>query len=78
MLVKNLLTLSKSKQLSAIILAMMLTNTQINDAKALTADDVFEKLDQKQRYSYISGAIGGIAYSRFLRDKPSKTGMPRP
>lgn len=67
--------LSKYQQLSIIILGMMLGNAHINEANALTSGDVLEKLSQDERYSYVSGAIEGIAYSRFLRERPNERGM---
>lgn len=45
------------------------------NAQALTADDVLNKMDGKEQYSYIAGVVGGLAYSRYLRDKPDKGGM---
>ena len=44
-------------------------------AQALTADDVLNKMNSKEQTAYISGLIGGFAYSRFLREKPEKAGM---
>ena len=44
-------------------------------AQALTADDVLNKMDAKEQASFIAGVVGGFAYSRYLRDKPDKSGM---
>lgn len=44
-------------------------------AQALTADDVLNKMDSTQQHSFIAGVVGGFAYSRFLQDRPDKTGM---
>lgn len=44
-------------------------------AHALTADDVLNKMNDTERNNYIAGVVGGFAYSRFLRDRPDKTGM---
>lgn len=44
-------------------------------AQALTADDVLNKMNSDQQFSYLAGMIGGFAHSRFLRDKPDQSGM---
>lgn len=46
-----------------------------NSAYALTADDVLNKMNTDQQFSYVAGVIGGLAFSRFLRDKPDESGM---
>lgn len=46
-----------------------------SQANALTADDVLNKMDKKEQFSYLAGVVGGFAYSRFLRDKPDESGM---
>ncbi len=48
---------------------------QAGTAQALTADDVLNKMDSKEQTSYITGVIGGFAHSRYLRERPEKTGM---
>ncbi len=48
---------------------------QAGTAQALTAEDVLNKMDGKERASFIAGVVGGFAYSRYLRDKPDQTGM---
>ncbi len=45
------------------------------EAKALTADDVLNKMNADQRFGYISGVVEGLAYSRWVADKPDDTGM---
>ncbi len=45
------------------------------NAHALTADDVLNKMNSKEQTTYITGVVGGFAYSRYLRDSPDKTGM---
>ncbi len=47
----------------------------INNAQAQTAGDVLNKMNADQQASYIAGVIEGLAYSRFLRDKPEEAGM---
>jgi len=49
MRVNQSLILSKSKHLSAILLAGMISHANTNDAHALTAGDVFETLSQDER-----------------------------
>ena len=50
----------------------IVTQTQAN---SLNAGAILNDMDAKQRYGYVSGVVEGLAYSRFLRDKPSETGM---
>ena len=75
MRVNQSLILSKSKHLSAILLAGMISYANTNDAYALTGEEILTNLDTEAQFHYVSGAIGGIAYSRFVRDKPSQDGM---
>ena len=44
-------------------------------AAALTADDVLNNMTADERVAHIAGVIGGLAYARFLRDRPDETGM---
>jgi len=53
----------------------MMNGIQTQEANALTGKEILTKLDTDGQYHYISGAIGGIAYSRFIRDKPSQDSM---
>ena len=53
--------------------AMMVASA--TDAAALTADDLLNKMSVDERVAYIAGVVGGLAYSRFLRDRPDQTGM---
>lgn len=75
MRIKSSLTLSKSSSLFAILIAMFMTNTSINEAKAFTADEVLNKMNADQRISYVNGVVGGLAYARWLKDKPDQSGM---
>ena len=47
----------------------------IAHAGSLNAEYVMKEMDAKQQVSYISGVIEGLAYSRFLRDRPNDSGM---
>ena len=69
------LTLSKYSQFSAIILSCGVALSSGGTAQALTADDVLNRMNTDQQYSYLAGMIGGFAHSRFLRDKPDQSGM---
>jgi len=53
----------------------MINSIQTNDASALTGDEILKTLKPNEQFHYISGAIGGIAYARFVREKPSESGM---
>ena len=64
---------SKKHPLPALFLGVSMLVS--NGAYALTANDVMNKMNQVERRNYISGVIGGFAYSRYLRDRPDKTGM---
>jgi len=44
-------------------------------ATELNADFVLNEMNMDQRVSYIHGVVEGLAYSRFLRDRPDETGM---
>lgn len=47
----------------------------VQQAKALTAGDVMNKMTIDQRLGYMDGIIEGLAFARWLKDKPSKVGM---
>ena len=44
-------------------------------ASALTADDVMNKMSADERSAYFAGMIEGFAFSRWLKERPSETGM---
>jgi len=67
--------LSKYQQISIIILTMILTGTNISHAQTINAGFVMNKMNADQQVSYIAGVVEGLAYSRYLRDKPSQEGM---
>lgn len=64
---------SKKHTLPALFLGLSLFVS--NSAYALDANDVLNKMSTKEQTTFIAGAIGGLAYSRYLRDKPKKEGM---
>ena len=53
----------------------MFCSTGIAQANNLNAGFVLNEMNKDQRVSYIAGVIEGLAYSRFLRDKPNEKGM---
>lgn len=68
--------LSKYKYIFAIILPMIAMNTQNVDAtEKLDAGFVLNQMDEKNRSGFIAGIVEGLAYARFLRDKPNDEGM---
>ncbi len=73
MQVNKWLLLSKYKLIFAIILWMVFGSTNISHAQ--TAGDLLNKMNADQQSSYVAGVIEGLAYSRFLQDKPDETGM---
>jgi len=58
-------------------LAFGLSIVAANDARAqgLDADAVLNKMTSEQQTAYVAGVVEGLAYSRFLRDKPEEEGM---
>lgn len=75
MQVNNLLLLSKYKQIFAIILINVFGMVQQAQAMDINADVVMNTMNSDQRIGYVSGVIEGLAYSRFVRDKPNEAGM---
>ena len=45
------------------------------EAKSLNAGFLLNEMNEDQQVSYISGVIEGLAYSRFLAERPSEAGM---
>lgn len=70
----NLFKLSKYKQLLAIITINIFIFWNVNTSNAQTAGDVMNKMNDDQSIGYITGVIEGLAYSRWLRDKPNGGG----
>lgn len=73
MLNRKVNILSKYKQISAIILLCIFSDTA--RAEELNAGAVLNQFNYDQRYGYVSGVIEGLAYARFLQDKPNEDGM---
>lgn len=44
-------------------------------ATDLNAGALMNEMELKQRYAYVSGVVEGLAYSRFLKDRPNEGGM---
>ncbi|MCP4181853.1 MAG: hypothetical protein GY761_00820 [Hyphomicrobiales bacterium] len=51
------------------------TSSGSAQAQSLNAGAVMNEMNSDQRVGYVSGVIEGLAYSRFVRDKPNETGM---
>ena len=75
MLSENRKNLSKYKYLIGIIIPIVFGAAGAAQAQQLNAGFVLNKMSSKESGAYISGIIEGLAYSRYLRDKPSETGM---
>lgn len=73
MLNRKINILSKYKQLCLIILAycFMSANAQ---ATNITAGIIMDKMSEDERYGYVAGVIEGLAYARYVKDNPDKTG----
>ena len=46
-----------------------------NDAGAQSAGDILENTSPQHRIGYVNGVIEGLAFARYLRDRPDTTGM---
>lgn len=57
------------------LLGMGLALIAVDDAGAQTAGDILEKTSPDHQLGYINGVVEGLAYARFLRDRPNETGM---
>ena len=75
MLTDILKKLSIYQQVSIIILGMTLSTAQHAQAQNLDADFVMNKMTSDQQVSYVEGVIEGLAFSRWQRDKPERTGI---
>ena len=47
----------------------------MESAKAQNAGDIMNKMSSDERNGYIAGVVEGLAYSRWLRDRPNSDGM---
>jgi len=52
-----------------------MNSIQTQEANALTGGEILTKLDTDGQYHYVSGVLQGLGYARFLKDKPSQTGI---
>lgn len=64
-----------SKYLLLIIILLIGVFTGGANARSLDAGFVLKKMEVEQRYSYVAGVIEGLAFSRWLQDKPDDTGL---
>lgn len=55
--------------------AMLLGSSIALPASAQNAGDVMNKMGSDERVGYVAGVIEGLAYSRWLKDRPDDTGM---
>ncbi|MCP4182466.1 MAG: hypothetical protein GY761_04010 [Hyphomicrobiales bacterium] len=67
--------LSKYQQIFFIILGMLVAETNVVKASELNAGFVMNKMSADEQVSYVAGVVEGLAYSRYLRDKPDQSGM---
>lgn len=44
-------------------------------AMALTANEVLTNMESGERFSYVSGIVDGLAYARWLAERPNEEGM---
>jgi len=72
--INRALKLSKYKLFSAILLSMIYGNTYEAGAAELNAGYILNEMNTDQRVGFITGAVEGFAYSRFLKDKPDQSG----
>lgn len=68
------LKLSKYSQFSIIIGGLIFTPWGHATARDLNAGFILD-MPTKERFAYIGGVVEGLAYARFLRDRPDETGM---
>ena len=57
------------------LMAIMINGIQADEAAALTANEVLNKMSVDERAGYFSGVVDGLAQARWIRDKPDQTGM---
>ena len=57
------------------LLGIMINGLQVEEAKALTAGDVLNKMSSKEQSSYVAGVVGGLAQARWIKDQPDTSGM---
>lgn len=67
--------LTSYKQFFAILSSMALFGAEDVSAQNINAGFVMEQMSVDQQVSYIAGVVEGLAYSRYLRDKPDQSSM---
>lgn len=72
---RNSLTLRKYSLISAIVLGVAILLSSGKEAAALTADEVLNRMNADQQVGYLAGLVDGLAYARWLTDKPNDVGM---
>lgn len=75
MLIKKWLKLTKYQQICIIILIVIFGFSGLAAANDFNADAILNKMSPQEQVSYVSGVVEGLAYSRFLKDRPDETGM---
>ena len=75
MRVNSPLKLIKYQLLLLIILVAMSNVVGSAHARDLNAGFVLNEMNADQRTGYLFGVVEGLAYARFLRDKPDQSGM---
>lgn len=69
------LRLRKYSHISAIMLVAAAFLSSGKEAAALTADYVLNEMSTEQKGAYIAGLVDGLAYSRWLANRPDDTAM---
>lgn len=64
-----------SKYSKSVIFGLGLLTASSAQASDFNADAVLNNLNEEQRSSYMMGLVDGLAYARWLKDKPSEVGM---
>ncbi len=74
--------LSKYKQIVTIILGMLMAGTSLVEAKEktinpnhLNAGYLLNKMSSNEQVNFIAGVVEGLAFSRWLKDRPDDTGI---
>lgn len=58
-----------------LVAAAFLSSGKEAIAETLNAGFVMSQMNADQRASYVSGVVEGLAFSRYLRDRPDEAGM---
>ena len=61
--------------ISMVFLMTIFGSPRISHSKTINAGFLLKKMNSDQQVSYITGVVEGLAYSRYLREKPSQKGM---